>query len=349
VYAGKGVGGWTQDTAMTPIRNLYPVEFPGRLVAFDRNTYASKEPWPLDFTREGLAADFLWLGDTATAARQAWTAFSGVYSYCPVRGPKPGATVFARFSDPRASFGGQQPVYFASQFYGSGSVFYLGSGEMWRLNAVDETYFEQFYTKLIRHVSQGRLLRGSSRGIVLTGQDRYLLGDSVEVRAQLTDARLDPLQAPSVTLQIIQPDGGAASAVMRADTVRAGAYAGRFPALQEGTYRLNLPLPDSSERLSRRIQVKVPDLERENPRRNDALLSAIAKNTGGKYYVGLSAAIAAAGPDSSFHQLKDCTTTAIVADAPNPQWEEAWLRWMMIALCTVLCLEWFMRRLMKLA
>ena len=145
---------------------------------------------------KGSEADFLWLGDTATASRQAWAGFPGVYSYCPVRGPKPGATVFARFSDPRTTQGGQQPVYFAGQFYGAGSVFYMGSGEMWRLRAVDETYFEQFYTKLIRHVSQGRLLRGSSRGVLLVGQDRYMLGNTVEVRAQLTNARLEPLGRP---------------------------------------------------------------------------------------------------------------------------------------------------------
>ena len=196
VYAGKGVGGWTQDAAMTPIRNLYPVEFPSRLAALENDTYAGKEPWPLDFTREGAEADFLWLADTATAGRQAWAGFPGVYSYCPVRGPKPGATVFARFSDPRTTQGGQQPVYFAGQFYGAGSVFYMGSGEMWRLRAVDETYFEQFYTKLIRHVSQGRLLRGSSRGVLLVGQDRYMLGNTIEVRAQLTNARLEPLGRP---------------------------------------------------------------------------------------------------------------------------------------------------------
>ena len=48
-----------------------------------------------------------------------------------------GAVIYARFSDPRIAQGGQQPPYFAGQFYGSGSVFYLGSGEMWRLRAVD--------------------------------------------------------------------------------------------------------------------------------------------------------------------------------------------------------------------
>jgi hypothetical protein len=312
--------------------------------------YATREPWPLDFTREGAQSDFLWLADTAVASQQAWASFPGVFSCCPVRGPKPGAAVYARFSDPRAAQGDQQPVYFAGQFYGSGSVFYLGSGEMWRLRSVAETYFEQFYTKLIRHVSQGRLLRGSSRGVLLVGADHYLLGGTVEVRAQLSNIRLEPLQRPTANLQVIGPDGTTQTVVMQADPSRAGAYIGQFPALLEGTYRLELPIPESeNEQLSRRIQVEVPNLERTNPRRNDALLSEIAKNTGGKYYIGMASAIAPSGEPPLTDQLKDRTNTVILPVAPNPQQEETWLRSMMVALCGVLCLEWLVRRLLKLA
>jgi hypothetical protein len=194
------------------------------------------------------------------------------------------------------------------------------------------------------------LLRGSNRGVLLVGQDRYTLGNTVDVRAQLTDARLDPLKAPSVNLQVFQPDGAARTIVLRADPARTGAYSGQFPALQEGTYRLELPVPEAGgQRITRRLQVKVPDLERENPRRNDALLSAIAKNTGGKYYVGLQSAIDPGGANSLVRQLKDRTSTIIQPVAPDPRWEETWLRWMMVGLCSLLCLEWLIRRLVKLA
>ena len=137
---------------------------------------------------------------------------------------------------------------------------------------------------------------------------------------------------------------------MRADPSRAGAYLGQFPALLEGTYRLELPVPESeNEQLSRRIQVEVPNLERMNPRRNDALLSEIAKSTGGRYYNGMASAIAASGVPPLTAQLTDRTNTVILPVAPNPQQEETWLRWMMVALCGVLCLEWLVRRLLKLA
>ena len=82
-----------------------------------------------------------------------------------VRGKKPNATVYARYPDPdRPAANEELPIYMAGQLYGAGRVFYEGSGEMWRLRAMDESYFEQFYTKLLRYVSQGRMLRGSRRG-----------------------------------------------------------------------------------------------------------------------------------------------------------------------------------------
>ncbi len=350
VHACQSISGWVHDQNMATVRNLYPVEFFGRLATIEGGLYAGKEAWPLDFTREGQEADFLWIADTATANREAWGSFPGVYSCCMVRGPKPGATVYAWFSDPRAVQSGNQPVYLAGQFYGSGNVFYLGSGEIWRLRMEDETYFDQFYTKLIRHVSQGRLLRGSTRGVLLTGQDRYLLGNTVEVRAQLSNLRLEPLEASSVQLQVFAPDGSTQTITLDSDPTRLGAFLGQFPALQEGTYRLELPVPESeNERISRRIQVKTPDLERENPRRNDALLSSIASDTGGKYYIGMSSATAMHGSPPLAMQLKDRTSTAVLPIAPNPQEKEVWLRWIMYALFGFLCFEWLIRRLLRLA
>jgi hypothetical protein len=350
VDAGRGVDSWIQDPGMTIVRNLYPVDFFGRLGVTENNMYASTEPWPLEFTREGMSADFLWLADSAVASNEAWKAFPGVYSYYPVRGPKPGATVYARFSDPRVSQNGEGPVYFAGQFYGAGRVFYLGSTEMWRLRGNNEEYFTQFYTKLIRNVAQGRLMRGSNRGVLLIGQDRYMLGNTVEIRAQLTNIRLEPLEAQTVSVQVRQPDEKTQTVVLRADPSRLGAFIGQFTALQEGTYQLDLAIPESdNEHLTRRVQVKASDLERENPRRNDAVLGTIAKGTGGKYYIGLNAALAPATGVPLVEELKDRTCVVVRPETPDPKKDEEWLRWLMVGLCGVLCLEWLIRRLLKLA
>src|SRR4030095_12270825 len=107
-------------------------------------------------------------------------------------------TVYARFSNPEVG-AVQRPVYMASQFYGAGQVFYIGSGELWRLRGIDPAFFEVLYTKLIRHVSQGRILRGSARGALLVGSDRYELGETVVLRARVADSQHKPLTDASAT------------------------------------------------------------------------------------------------------------------------------------------------------
>ena len=358
VYTNRTIDGWLGNPAMAPIRALYPVEFQRRFSGIDAAPYGSREPWPLEFTREGLEAEFLWLGDTETSSRAMWGEFPGVYSFTPIRRAKEGATVLARFSDPQVAVAGEQPAYFAWHFYASGRVFYAGSGEMWRLRALNERLFEQFYTKLIRHVSRGRLLRGSIRGMLLVGRDRYLIGDTVEVQAyRLTNAQLEPLEAPSVPLQVVAPDGRVQSIGLQADPARVGSFVGQFTVLQEGDYRLDLPIPESSdERLTRRIMVRIPQLERENPQRNDAMLQRVAQGTrvdaeqAGVYYAGVEELLAPPPETPPVTELlKDRTRTSIVPVAPSKDWQRLWLTWMMAVLCGLLFAEWLIRRLVRLA
>lgn len=338
---------WMQNEGLAKLRDLYPVEFNRRFSVTDDGRFGAKNPWPLEFTREGLEAEFLWLGDSASASQLAWATFPGVYGYYSVRGAKPGATVYARYSDPRAAAGGEQPVYWAGQFYGSGRTFYLGSGEMWRLRAVNPDYFDEFYTKLLRHVSQGRLLRGSSHGVLLAERDRFVLGQMVALRAQLFDTQLEPLRAASVNLEVYLPDGTLQNVKLTADPTRAGNYSGQFAVRQEGVFRLELPVPDTdAERLTRRIQVRVPDLERENPQRNDPLLTEIARETGGRFYVGMDALMGGTEIPPLAQELRDRSLIIPVSEAPKPLWDNVYV---LLGLCGVLAVEWLTRRLLKLA
>jgi hypothetical protein len=350
VYAGQAISGWVQDATMAKIRALYPVEFQRRFTVIERDTYIAQEPWPIDFTREGHEAEFLWLADTESANAAAWASFAGVYSYQPVRGPKSGATVYARFSDPRAAAGNQQPVYMAGQFYGSGRTFYLGSAEMWRLRRQETGFFDQLYTRLIRHVSRGRLLRQSTRGTLAVDKEKHLVGSAVQIRAQLTNLQLQPLVVPTLALEVIDQKGKVQTVMLRPDPGRAGTYAGQFSGVQAGRCRLELPVPDSdNERLTREVEFRLPHLEQENVQRNDALLAHLALETGGKYYQELDNALSPSATDPIAGQLKDRTKTSILIGKPSQTLEEEFLKWAMFSLCGVLCLEWLIRRLSKLA
>ncbi|HVT29951.1 MAG TPA: hypothetical protein VHE81_18180 [Lacipirellulaceae bacterium] len=346
---------WIRSTEHAKLRDLYPVEFQNRLTLLDDAQYSGAQAWPLTFDRAGREAKFLWLAKTAEESEAAWDSFPGVYGFYGVKGAKPGATVYARFSDPEVGVT-QRPVYFAGQFYGAGRVFYMGSGELWRLRSVDPGYFEVLYTKLIRHVSEGRILRGSSRGALLVERDRYQLGETVVLRARLSDPQHKPLSVPSVTAQLVRPDGTIEPIRLSAQTDRPGMYVGQTTVMQEGTYQLALSIPDSSEEpLSRYIQVRVPDLERTHAERNDALLASMAKETGGIYYRSLGAAIhgdrspGAAKTPPLADVVKSRAEVKLVKGAPDKDFARAQMHWLLGIIAGSLFLEWIVRRLNRLA
>lgn len=357
--------GWLQSPEHGKIRALYPVEFQRRLTLLDDGLFGSKTPWPIDFTREGQEADFLWLGDTPQDSRANWQKFPGVFGCYAVRGPKPGAQVYGRYSDPDAGLTAEQPVYLADHFYGAGRVFYMGSGELWRLRAVDPGFFEILYTQLIRHVSEGRLLRGSSFGRLLVERDRYFVGDTVIVRAQLSTASREPYVAKSVTARVQTPKAGAAGAgssgstddiasrnvELVADASRPGNFIGQFTVSSEGGYRIELAVPDAPDDvLEKRITATVPDLEFEDTRRNEPLLEALAERTGGKYYETVELAVrGASGTPPVAELLPSRAETKIRVGKPDEKFTERVNRALLVVICGALCAEWTLRRLLKLA
>ncbi len=364
VFMGDRISGWVANPEMKIIRGLYPVRLFDRTSLWEHRFSADTQPWPLDFTPAGRQADFLWLGDSAAESLATWSRFPGVYSYQSVQGVKPAATLFARSTSPDASASSGEAVYFAEHFYGSGRVFYIGSGELWRLRQIDPALFEQLFTKLIRHVSQGRLLRESDRGTLATDRRFYPLGATATIRATLSDVDLQPLTASEVVLEVITPGGTARTTTLSPDVDVPGNFLGYLPMNEEGVWRLRLTLPESDQQLSRTLRVRMPDLERENSGRNDALLTEITDRTGGTYYPSPEAALDPAwtGPAKSETEtteneeeanlpavLPDQTRISLQSSPPDRQFE----RWSMTVFLWVLCglvlAEWLIRRLLKLA
>lgn len=343
------------DPRFDTIRALYPVVlYSSGSATLGLGRFGGKDAWPLDFTREGLESEFLWLEDDPVNSEAAWASFEGVYGYYAVKDPKPGARVFARFSDPSTAIDDVLPIYLAGHFYGAGRVFFQASGEMWRIRAIDETYFERYYTKLLRWVSQGRLLRDSVHGVLLVDKDRCLLGDTIVVQAILTDAQNEPLKDPEVTASLIQPDGNRTALTLRAvkGGARDGTYAGQFTAVQQNDYRLELQPPQAEldELLVREVRVRPPEVEIEKPELNRPLLTDIALATGGDYYGGIDAAVGQAGgqpPLTNVLQAQDHVT--FLPGTPDRDFERRLMAWLMGLICGVLAFEWLLRRLSRLA
>ena len=196
---------------------------------------------------------------------------------------KPAASVIARFSDPDRRFltpRGERQPFFVLQKVGKGSVFYIGSPEMWRLRWND-TYHERFWTKLMRHFSK----RETPRGLLVVGS-RYAEGDYVVVEAQLFDAELKPLKVEGdakVLLRVLPPANVADAPkewadgmAMKADAGRPGWFTLRFPVRRAGKYGLELKFPGSNEKLTGKFRVETTDPERDDTKPNFALMHRLA-------------------------------------------------------------------------
>lgn len=346
-----------RDPNQSIIRSLYPVEF-GRLFAGTGGVLdGNSEAWPIRFTDEGKRADFLRLDGGTPGETDPWESFPGMYDYYPVKSVKDKAVVLAGLGDPQlgkqahtAIKDDARPYFLVEHSVGAGRVLYMGTAELWRLRAVNQTYFTRLYTQLVRHVAQARLLRGSKRGLLMVNHDngRYVVNDVVEVRAQLSDARSQPLKADDVQMQISGPDPVLTSIKLTADPALPGNFRGLFPVRHPGAYRLDLLLPDGDqELLTRRLQVRIPNKESDDVRLNEVLLRRVADVTSGAYYAGVDEAIARGNPAASIiGRLVDKTRVTPRLARPVSLWDN---QWMLAGICSALCLEWIIRRLTKLA
>jgi hypothetical protein len=335
---------WLADPRSTTIRNLHPVELrrSPRMVVEDRAGRA--DPMPLAFTRDGQDAEFLWLGASRIASQTVWSEFPGVYACFDATVAKPGATVYTRVKR-ETTPAADAPIHMAGQFYGSGSVFYLGTGEMWRLRALDPAFHERVTTQLVRHVSQGRLLRGSRRARLLVDRDRFAVGSGVTVRVVGADGESSPAGAACTATS---PDGDVVRVPLAIDPSRPGAVQGVFLASREGSWLIDVDL-GGGERLSRRIQARLPDRELERPRLERGLLEQVATLSGGAPRFLADREWTPADAQALAARLVDRSRRDYETGAPDADFKRR-LHALLLGLGVgLLCCEWIVRRLVRLA
>ncbi len=328
----------------------------GRSVSFEEGRYAGEEPWPLQWSDLGKRAEFLWPVDEAVASGDVWEQFSGFYGYFAVREPKPGATVYASYSDPTTAVDGQLPVMFASQFYGAGRSFFLGSGELWRLRSESDAYFDRIYTKLVRWAAEGRLLRDSNRGVLLVDPPRAVVGETITIRAVLLNDQFQPLDDPEVEAQIFEPGRAVRPLTLKKleGQPRGGTYGGQFVARQGGQYEVRVELGDVTNRQVLRdgVQVRMPTLELERPRRNDQDLTAVATLTNGVYLPIETPSLNEAVQSTTTQLVKSLVPRpqeTVLPGTPDRDFQRRRNGSVMWLVGGALILEWVLRRLNRLA
>lgn len=321
---------------------LYPVIL-NRMLADLKISQRSDTAWPIELTPEGKASGFLRISDASgKESADVWETFDGIYRSYPVRALRDGATVLARYGNPRARTQDGQPPFLASQFFGKGRTVFISSAETWRLRSISAEGHQRFWTNMIREVGQGRRSRGRSRGLLLLDQTELSPGQTLTIRAQLYDARMQPLQRESVSMSIADSNGRPVGLPnqLRPDSRRPGQYTATFRPGAAGEYRITVPVPESSDVLTDSIQVSLPDLEAENPAQDVNLLTSLPAETGGRY-LNLEQAVATL-PDL----LPDRSEPLIIDEQLKTLWDRSWLMYLIVGL---LGLEWAIRKLVRLS
>ena len=344
------------DPRVTLLRGLSPVEMDARgtrLISSGR--FEADKAWDLEFADGAMQNDFLWLENDQQKSEEAWQEFAGIYSYFAAYQAKLGAKIISYFSDPTSGRNGEQPVYMATHFYGAGRVFFQGSGEMWRVRELTDAYFDAYYTKLIRWVSQGRLLRDSDRGILLFDKEEAVVGEQIAVRAVLKDEKFQPLADPEVRARVQSPSGRSTNVILRLlqDAGQPGVYVGQFVCDAEGLFEMELSLGSlaKQEILSQQVLARVPTREIQQPQRNDSLLAELAQRTGGKYFPTIAEATTVAADQRTVLATATPPQDQInkIVGTPDQQFQLRLMGALMALIGGALSLEWLLRRLNKLA
>ena len=149
---------------------------------------------------------------------------------------------------------------------------------------------------------------------------------------------------------VFDPNDKGTAVELRADPVRPGTFRGEFVLRQAQDYRFELQLPESDdEPLSKIVKVIASDREKRHPQQDDQSLKRIAATTGGRYFASVEAALGEDDEVPLAPGLEDQTRITPVSGELDPIWAAAWSKWMMFVLCGLLCFEWLLRRLFKLA
>ena len=297
---------------MRPILDLLPV-VPGDndLARIKRN---GANPFRVTFPNIGPEEEYLKLDEELPngGPTAGWDSFfqakenpgegakvvRGFHSYYPLEAVKAPAKAVALYSDPDSRMKDGKPTpYMVAMKFGQGRTVFIGSGESWRLRSYNTTYFERFWTKLTRYVSEGSRRKQDRRGRVLMSKD-FPSGSYIRVTAQLLDASLKflpPSVEPKVTITPTllddykgQPPEAEHKRLTKRVELKAkkgtqqweGYFAAQILASADqyppGQWRMEIAIPNSSQKLIQKFAVRPSNPETDNTRPDPAALAAVS-------------------------------------------------------------------------
>ncbi len=334
------------------IKDLLPVRFED-VSALEVQSLLStnRTPWPLRVTAANADHPVLSFYSDRRENLSRWESLPGIFWSFPCEQAKPTTQILLEHTDPtlRNSFGAR-PMMVAGRA-GVGHTLYLGFQGVWRWRQAGRQaeFFDRFWVQSIRHLAEGRSLEGQRRGVVRTDRERYEVGDRVSITAELKSADFHPLAVPSIegVIRAGDKEGGGRTIPIKLVPIqnRPGAYEATSIAIAPGVQTVSLKMPASAENategndnIEAAFSVELPSIETAQVWLDRPRLVEIAETSGGKYFeIDELGALLASIPDR--------TESVEVRSQPEHLWS---LRGTLIALVSLLGLEWMLRKRFRL-
>jgi uncharacterized membrane protein len=271
--------------AGTPVADVLPV------VVSDKRAVdsGSEDPFfdqiQVDLTPVGRTHPVTQFEADIEASAQRWTTLPPLSILNPVRNVKPGATTLLVGHNESAD---KEQVVLAFQRYGRGKAmaFTVHDSWVWQMHAdipLEDMTHEILWRKLLRWL----VSYVPDRISVTTTKDRYSLGESVVLRAEVDDDRYLKVNNARVVAEVTTPSGETRVLPMEWTVDKDGEYRASFVAEEQGIFEFQVTAERSGEQLgSAQSFIEAGDLADEffNAEMQTPVLERIAEETGGRHY-----------------------------------------------------------------
>lgn len=326
-----------QGLAGTALEQALPID-----LTSNRNTIklasaqvAATEPNKPALTTDGLLHPATRLAVSPEDNRQKWSELPALASMAQVGGARPGAQVLAV----ALTAGGNPQPLVAAQRYGQGRSMVFAGEASWRwrmMRPATDTSYETIWRQLARWITAG-----AQAPVSIAAMSPPVAGATDRISVIVRDDDFRPIANAEVAIQITAPNGDKRQMPAALSNPQEGRYAVAARFDQSGVYRVEAIAARGSAKIgtaSRPVLVGGVDLEMTQPRLNEAVLQRLSSETGGHY-------IRAAQADELPALLRESR-----ADAGTPEPRDLWHNgWSLLAIITLLAVEWVMRRRAGLA
>lgn len=249
---------------------------------------SAEAPWHLQLTPSGVRDPLFQFSEEPEKNQQILESLPGMYWHFPVTRAKPGATVLAVHGDPRMRNEFGPEVLLATQLVGPGRTTFVGFDSTYRWRYLDDQYFDGFWARIVDRAGRSKQLGGVYPFRLTTDQTEYQPGRQVRIVARFHDPSMIESGLSQLYGELDRGDEAAIPLVLQPGG-QEGEFETSFTADQAGPHFVRVWMGDETQgsmvqAATLTVNVALPNLEFANPTLNQAILEALAAQTGGKIY-----------------------------------------------------------------